>query len=86
MPFLLFIIAICFSLPPHFLAAPLNALKDNERTTNEGYVFNNVYNSGLSSSQAQEILKLLKTVEQKLNEVDFKGPSKGKIRWFNPNA
>jgi len=76
MRFLLFILAISFSLPPHFLAAPLNASKSNERTTNEGYVFNNVYNSGLSTSQAQEILKLLKAVEQKMNEIDRKGPSK----------
>jgi len=81
MRFLLFILAICFSLPPHFLAAPLNTLKGNERTTNEGYVFNNVYNSGLSTLQAQEILTLLKAVEHKLKEVDWKGPSKGKIRW-----
>jgi len=81
MPFLLFILAICFPLPQHFLAAPLNASKGNERTINEGYVFNNVYNSGLSTSQAREILKRLKAVEQKLNEVDWKSPSKGKIRW-----
>ena len=80
MRFLLFIVAISFSLLPHFLAAPLNASKGNERTTNEGYVFNNVYNSGLSTSQAQEILKLLKAVEQKMNEIERKGPSKGKIR------
>ena len=80
MRFLLFILAICFSLPLHFSAAPLNASKGNERTTNEGYVFNNVYNSGLSTSQAQEILKLLKAVEQKMNEIVRKAPSKGKIR------
>ena len=71
---------ICFSLPQDLLVAPLNASKGNERTAaNEGYAFNNVYNSGLSTSQTQEILKRLKAVEQKLNKVDWKGPSKGKI-------
>ena len=76
---LLFVLVICFSLPPDLLAASLNNPKNNERTTNEGYVFNNVYNSGLSTSHAQENLKWLKAVEQKLNEVHWKGPSKGKI-------
>jgi len=76
MRFLLFILVLWFSLPRHFLAAPLNPSNGNERTTNEGYVFHNVYNSGLSTSQAQEILERLKAVEQKLNKVDWKGPSK----------
>ena len=80
MHFLLFVLMICFSLPQDLLAASFTNPKTNERTTNEGYVFNNVYNSGLSTSQAQEILQRLKAVEQKLNEVDWKGPSKGKIR------
>jgi len=74
----IFILVLCFSPPQDLLAAPLNLSKGNEHTTNESYVFNNVYNSGLSTSQAQEILKLLKAVDQKLN----KGPSKGKIRWL----
>ena len=55
----------------------------NAQLTNEGYVFHNVYNSGLSTSQAQEILERLKAVEQKLNKVDWKGPSKGKILLHN---
>ena len=79
--FLLFVLVICFSLPQDLLTASFNNPKNNEGTTNEDYVFNNVYNSGLSTSKAQENLKWLKAVEQKLNEVHWKGPSKGKIRW-----
>ena len=75
--FLLFVLVICFSLPQDLLTASFNIPKNNEGTTNEDYVFNNVYNSGLSTSKAQENLKWLKAVEQKLNEVHWKGPSKG---------
>ena len=70
----------CLLLPQHFLAASLDGSKASERTTNEGYVFNNVYNSGLGTLQAQEILKRMKTVEQKLEEIEWKGPLKGTIR------
>lgn len=80
----LFALSILSSLlPQHFLAASLNGSKASERTTNEGCVFNNIYNSGLSTLQAQEILKRVKTVEQKLEEIKLKGPSKASCppRW-----
>lgn len=77
MRFLFFILLLCFSLPQHLLAASLNSSKSSERTTNEGYTFNNVYNSGLSTSQAQEIIKRMRVVEQKLDEIEWKGPTKG---------
>ena len=79
-----YFLLICFSLPQGFVAASLNASKGNERTTNEGYIFNNVYNSGLSTSQAQEILKRMKAVEQQLNQMEWKCPWKGKIHRLNP--
>lgn len=73
----LLIFVLCFFLPQHSLTAPLSSSKRSEGTTNDGHVFNNVYNSGLSASQTQEILKRMKSVEEKLHEIELKGMSKG---------
>ena len=73
----LFIFVLCFFLPQHFLMARINSSKRSEDTTKDGYVFNNVYNSGLSASQVQEILKRMKAVEEKLHEIELKDTSKG---------
>ena len=85
-PFLVF----CVLSVQHISASPLKNSKSRGQAPNasEGCIFHNVYNSGLSASQTQEILKRLKVVEQKLNKIVCKGPSKGKWSkvWFRSSS
>ena len=78
MRFLLFILVCSLVLLKLSLAASLSSSKGSKRTTNDqGYIFSNVYNSGMSSSQGLEILRRMKTVEEKLEKIESKGFIKG---------
>ena len=76
MRFRLIISVFSFALLKLSLAASLSSSKSNKKD-DQGYIFSNVYNSGMSSSQGLEILRRMKTVEEKLEKIESKGSIKG---------